>query len=76
MKADLCDLESRTHNDVEVSFDVDSQFKGLMIVPENLSPRPNTGAEASQMLEQFADLAVYKPPVRDDFRWLFRPDAT
>ena len=70
---DLEDLEGRALRDVSANFEVDAEFTGLAVVPENLNPKPKSEERATQALASHADLTAYEQPLRDKVGWLFRP---
>ena len=81
LSADLTDLDGRFFRGVEAKLEVNAEFVGLRVVPDNLFPKPKSEAQASQALANFVDLQSYEPPqwvpyepLRSDHgAWLFRP---
>lgn len=48
-------------------------FKGLIVVPDNLFPKPTTTAEVKTLSEHFLDLDGFTEPRWDRFRFVFEP---
>lgn len=71
--ADLADLAGGTLRDVTSAFDVEGQFSGLSVLPDNLSPKPKSEAQAIAALGKFTDLQAYERPQWDEMSWLFKP---
>ncbi len=73
----VVDFQGFTGHDVdpemEITAETDIEYTGLIIVPDNLSPEPNTPEEVIEVVSQFADPAAYHSPEKDDFRYLLRP---
>lgn len=59
--------------DMEITAETDIEYTGLIIVPDNLFPKPDTPQRVSEVVSQFADPAAYHPPEKDDFRYVLRP---
>lgn len=53
--------------------DFEVEFTGLVIVPENLYPKPCSGEKAATALASFIQLADYDEPQWDRFRYVFMP---
>jgi len=53
------------------------RFKGLIVVPDNLFPKPSDAAGAAAVAREFLDLENFAEPAWDGSRFLFepRPDA-
>ena len=49
------------------------QYTGLIVVPGNLDPKPEDEAGVIAAASQFVELASYDPPLKQGFRYLFRP---
>ena len=51
----------------------EATFDRVIIIRENLFPKPSTPDEATAVLRVFLDPADFAPPVRDDSTYLFHP---
>ena len=51
----------------------DLVFEGIIVVPENLTPRPSNPKEVAEVVAPFISLAGFKEPRLDGFRYLLRP---
>ena len=62
-------------DDMDISLDVSGlvQFKGLIVMPNNLFPKPSDIASAVTIAQEFVDLATFAEPVWDGSRYLFEP---
>lgn len=73
----IVDFQGFTGDDVdpemEVTAETDIEYTGIIIVPDNLFPKPNTPQHVSEVVAQFADLAAYHTPEQDGFRYVMRP---
>ena len=49
------------------------KYVGLVVVPDNLEPKPENKKALVALASQFVDLAGYDPPSKQGFRYLFRP---
>ena len=50
-------------------------YRGVIVVKNNLSPKPTTEAMARAVADKFVDLATYRAPVDEEWRWVFPPKA-
>jgi hypothetical protein len=71
--ADLEDLDGNVLQGTTGDIDVEAQFVGLSVLPDNLVPKPKLEAQAVEALRQYADLGSYERPRWDGNSWLFRP---
>lgn len=51
------------------------RYRGLIVVKDNLRPRPTTESKVLTLAEQFVDLTTYREPIDDGWRWRFLPKA-
>lgn len=58
---------------VPVSIVCSSIFTGIIVVPENLEPKPATVHEVQETVRQFIGLDRLTQPRLDQWRWLFKP---
>ena len=56
-----------------VTGEADVTYTGLIIVPDNLSPKPTTETDVLGIAEAFADLDCYQKPIHQGFRYLLPP---
>lgn len=79
IKVDLCvDFHGYYGGDenpaMGVHAELDLPFIGLMVIPGNLFPKPNTPAELREVASEFVDLARYLGPERlGEHAFVFRP---
>lgn len=59
--------------EMPVAAEFDIPFTGLIIVPENLFPKPSTVEEAKEVARGFVDIDRYERPERDRHRYVLRP---
>jgi hypothetical protein len=59
--------------DLLVSGDVVIPFTGLLVVPDNLFPKPTTVEEVNGVAREFVDLNCYEAPELDRHRYVFQP---
>lgn len=59
--------------DMPVAAETEIEYTGLVIVPENLFPKPSTVEELNEVASPFVDLSAYHEPKQDRFRFVFRP---
>lgn len=71
--ADLEDFSGCTLRGVTSEFDLEGDFSGLSVLPDNLFPKPKSEAQAIEALGKFADLQAYERPQWRETSWLFRP---
>jgi hypothetical protein len=57
------------------SIEGEADFTGLVLVPDNLFPKPSTEQEAADELAKFIDTSNLLPPQWDRFRYVFAPSA-
>lgn len=73
----VVDFQGFTGDDVdpemEITAETDIEYTEMIIVPDNLFPKPSTAQQVSEVVAQFADPAAYHPPEKDDFRYMLRP---
>lgn len=58
---------------MRVAASTELQFTGLIVVPGNLDPKPDDEAAVISTASQFLDLSGFDPPLKQGFRYLFRP---
>ena len=58
---------------MRVGASTELQFTGLIVVPGNLDPKPTDEVAVISTASQFLDLSGYDPPLKQGFRYLFRP---
>lgn len=58
---------------MRVSASTDLVFTGLIVVPGNLDPKPADETTVISTASQYLDLSGYDPPLKQGFRYLFRP---
>jgi len=58
---------------MRVEASTELQFTGLIVVPGNLDPKPTDEVAVIRTASQFLDLSGYDPPLKQGFRYLFRP---
>jgi hypothetical protein len=75
VQLNIDDLEGKTIPNVVIEAEAEASFEGLIVVPDNLNPKPVTADDATRALKPFADVAAYGSPTFDEFRWVFRPNA-
>jgi hypothetical protein len=51
----------------------DIDYRGVIIVKDNLSPAVKTKAKVLDIASQFIDLSAYLDPIDEEWRWLFPP---
>lgn len=71
--ADLEDMDGRTLQEVTSQFELEGRFSGLGVLPDNLSPKPKSEAEAIDALGKFVDLQAYDRPRWENMSWVFMP---
>lgn len=76
VQVNIDDLEGKTIPNVVLEAEVEASFDGLIVVPDNLNPKPVTPDEATRALKPFADVSAYSSPMFDEFRWIFRPKVS
>lgn len=59
--------------EMEIIAETEVEYLGMIIVPENLFPKPNTPHQVADVVAKFADPEAYHVPEKDDFRYLLRP---
>lgn len=50
-------------------------YRGVIVVKNNLFPKPTTEAEVLAVAGKFIDLTTYRAPVDEEWRWVFPPKA-
>jgi hypothetical protein len=60
---------------LRVSGQTEINYRGVIVVKNNLSPKPTTEAKVLAVAEKFIDLAAYRAPVDEEWRWVFQPKA-
>ena len=73
------DLNGHGHLDgreIQFSLEGEAEFEGLIVVPDNLFPKPINPLEASAALSPFIDLDNFEPPEWDRFRYVLAPTAS
>ena len=50
-------------------------YRGVIVVKNNLSPKPTTEAKVLALADKFIDLTAYRAPVDEEWRWVFQPKA-
>lgn len=67
------DIEGFDELDRKYAFAVEYEveFRGLVVVPDNLYPKPSSGQEAAAALAPFIKLADFQDPEWDRFRYVF-----
>ncbi len=58
---------------MRVAASTELQYTGLIVVPGNLDPKPADETAVVSTASQFLDLSGYDPPLKQGFRYLFRP---
>ena len=61
--------------DAEIHGAATAIFEGIYVLPDNLSPKPNTPALAKAALAPFLSLEDFAEPKWDRFRYVFEPVA-
>jgi hypothetical protein len=51
----------------------DLPFTGLIVVPENLFPKPRSSGEVKKVAGRFVDLTAFSDPERRNYSFVFRP---
>ena len=73
----VVDFQGFTGDDVdlemEITAETEIEYTGIIVVPDNLFPKPNTPEQVMEIVSQFASPAAYHSPEKDDFRYLLRP---
>jgi hypothetical protein len=73
----VVDFQGFTGDDVdpemEITAETDIEYTGIIVVPDNLFPKPNTPEQVMEVVSQFANPAAYHSPEKDDFRFMLRP---
>lgn len=73
----VVDFQGFTGDDDDPAMEVNAhakvKYSGLVIVKDNLSPKPNSPQLAMEMAKSFVDLESYQPPVDEDSRYIFIP---
>lgn len=73
----VVDFQGFTGDDVDPEMEVtaatDIEYTGIIVVPDNLFPKPNTPEQVMEVVSQFANPTAYHYPERDDFRYMLRP---
>ncbi len=49
------------------------EFDGIILIPDNLSPKPSTPTEAAGVVSEFVSVESLKEPRWDRFRYVFEP---
>ena len=73
MCLEVSGLSGDRARDVVIEARVEALLEGLIIVPDNLSPKPRDAQEALRALAPFADISTYQEPRFDRFRWVLAP---
>ena len=58
---------------MRVAASTELQFTGLIVVPGNLDPKPADEPAVISVASEFLELSGYDPPLKQGFRYLFRP---
>ena len=58
---------------IPISLHGEAVFTGLVVVPENLHPKPDTPQKAVEALSAFISLSELREPEWQEFRYVFQP---
>lgn len=72
---DIQGLDELDGRDIEFSLHGEVELEGLVVIPDNLFPKPQNESEVLAALRPYADLGSFGPPVFDRFRYLLAPVA-
>ena len=70
---DLVDDEGRVQRGARIEATQRLDFDGILVLPDNLSPKPNSAKKAQAVVAKFLDTDTLEPPVWDEFRYVFAP---
>lgn len=59
--------------DMLVAAETEVDYTGLIVVPDNLFPKPSTPQMVNEVAEDFVNLSVYCEPEADRHRFVLRP---
>ncbi len=60
---------------LHVAGTTDIDYRGVIVVKDNLDPVPKTKKSVLEIASQFLDLSSYQEPIDEEWRWLFPPKA-
>jgi len=70
---DLVDDHGRRHRGVRIEATSRIVFDGIYVLPDNLSPRPDSAKKAQAVVAKFLEPDTLEPPVWDRFRYVLAP---
>ena len=70
---DAMDANGDVVPNLAVGGQTEAEFQGIIIVPGNSWPKPDTPDAAIELLAPFVDLSAYEEPRFDRFRWIVAP---
>jgi hypothetical protein len=70
---DLEGFEDLDGSDISFSVHGEVEFTGILVIPDNLIPKPTTAIEVSCSVSQFMSLETLKEPRWDRFKYVFEP---
>ena len=70
---DLDGFDKHDGMNMRFSIESDIEFEGLIVVPDNLFPKPQGESEILQALQPFVELGAFGGAVLDRFRYILAP---
>jgi hypothetical protein len=60
-------------SDILFAVEAELDFEGVIVVPENFTPKLDTAAKVRDALQTYVDLQIFEEPYLDRFRYILKP---